>query len=298
VSGNPLNSHQKTPFADALALLYKGPFNPASLFLASFTSAIPGSASFQRQRKPACGIDIKCNQSTTPCVNQLEMNYSNLKRYIFFTAFYFLFCLAVPSMAQLRSQSFSLTLSGGFLFNTTFGRLNPLPNTADVPEVIVSLKNKGASFGLTLGYLITDRIELQGSFNYSRSEIINEVGIGLAGIPLGKTKVSDTKSFYYSGNILFYFPLNRISPFVTVGLGATTLRPTKLRSSTKLFLNFGAGIRFKLSRHLSTILAIKDYMSFFNYPKDFEMFFPAIYSLDFNKSQHRLGIHASLSYTF
>ncbi|MDH5385003.1 MAG: hypothetical protein OEY18_09865, partial [Candidatus Aminicenantes bacterium] len=107
------------------------------------------------------------------------MNYSNLKRHIFFTAFYFLFCLAVPSMAQPRSQSFSLTLSGGFLFNTTFGRLNPLPNTADVPEVIVSLKNKGASFGLTLGYLITDRIELQGSFNYSRSEIINEVGIGL-----------------------------------------------------------------------------------------------------------------------
>jgi hypothetical protein len=246
----------------------------------------------------AGGIDIKGNQSTTLCVYQLEMSYSKLMRHTFFTAFYLLFCFTVPSLAQSRSQSFSLILSGGFLFKTTFGRLNPLPNTADVPEIIVSLENKGASFGLALGYMISDRIELQGSFNYSRSEIINEVGIGLAGIPLGKAKVSDTESFYYCGNILFYFPFNRISPFVTVGLGAATLRPTKLRSRTKLFLNFGAGFRFKLSQHLSTFLEIKDYMSFFNYPKDFEMFFPAIYSPDFKKSQHRLGIHTSLSYCF
>ncbi len=226
------------------------------------------------------------------------MRNSKSKIHIFFTAFIFLFCLAVLSLAQPRSQSFSLTLSGGFLFNTTFGRLNPLPNTADVPEIIVSLENKGASFGLALGYMITDQIELQGSFNYSRSEIINEVGIGLAGIPLGKTKVSDTESFYYSGNTLFYFPLNRISPFVTIGLGAVTLRPTNLRSRTKLFLNFGAGIRFILSQHLSTFLEIKDYMSFFNYPEDFQVLYPAIYSPDFKKSQHRLSIHASLSYTF
>ena len=226
------------------------------------------------------------------------MNYSKLKRYIFFTTCCFLFCLAVPSLAQPRSQSFSLTLSGGYLSNMTFGRLSPLPNTADVPGITVSLENKGISFGLALGYLIKDRIELQGSFNYSRSEIINDVGIGLAGVPLGKTKVSNAKSFYYSGNILFYFSRNRTSPFVTIGLGAVTLMPAKLRSRTKLFLNFGAGVRSKLSQHLSTSLDIKDYISFFNYPEDFEMFFPAIYSLDFKKSQHRVGIHASLSYSF
>jgi len=233
-----------------------------------------------------------------PCVNLLEMSYSKSKILGFFTAFNLLFCLAVPTLAQPRSQSFSLTLSGGLLFNTTFGRLDPLPNTADVPEIIVALENKGASFGLNLGYLITDRIELQGSFYYNRSEIINEVGIGLAGIPLGKTKVSDVKSLYYSGNILFYFPLNRTSPFVSVGLGAVTLRPTELRSKTRLFLNFGAGIRFKLARHLSSFLEVKDFMSFFNYPKDFQVLYPAIYSPDFQKSQHRLGIQASLSYTF
>jgi hypothetical protein len=180
----------------------------------------------------------------------------------------------------------------------TFGMLNPLPSTADVPEIIVSLENKGVSLGLALGYSIKGRIEIQGSFHYNRSEIIKEVGIGFAGVPLGKTKVSDTKCFYYSGNILFYLLPNWTSPFVTIGLGAVTLRPTKLRSKTTLILNFGAGIRFRLSRHLSTSLNIIDYISFYNYPEDFEVFFPAIYSLDFKKSQHRLGIHASLSYSF
>lgn len=62
-------------------------------------------------------------------------------------------------------------------------------------------------------------------------------------------------------------------------------------------------MRFKLSEHLSTFLEIEDYMSLFNYPGDFEAFFsdiysPDIYSSDFKKSQHRLGIHASLSYAF
>jgi hypothetical protein len=221
-----------------------------------------------------------------------------LKRHIFFTALCLLFCLAVPSPAQDHSKSFSLTLSGGFLSNMTFGRLNPIPNTADVPEIIISLENKGASFGLALGYLIKDRIELRGSFNYNHSEIINKAGIGLAGVPLGKTKVSDTKNFYYSGNILFYFSSNRISPFVTVGLGAVSLKPTKLPPKTKPFLNFGAGIRFMLGRVLSATLEIKDYITFFNYPNDFEIFFPAIYTADFKKSQHQLGIHASLSYSF
>jgi hypothetical protein len=221
-----------------------------------------------------------------------------LKRYIFFTALYLFFCSANPSLAQNHSKSFTLTLSGGFLSNMTFGRLDPLPNTADVPEVDVFLENKGPSFGLTLGYLITDRIELRGSINYSYSEIINKVGIGLAGIPLGETKVSDTRCIYYSGDILFYFSSNRTTPYMTFGLGAVTLMPTKLRTSTTLFLNFGAGIRFRLSRYLSTSLNIKDYISFYNYPEDFEIFFPAIYSLDFKKNQHRLGIHASLSYSF
>lgn len=221
-----------------------------------------------------------------------------MKRHIVIAAFFFFSSLVIPSAAQPRSQSFSLSISGGFVFDSTFGRLVPLPNTADVPEIIVSLEDKGASFGLNFGYLITEHVELRGSFNTSRSEIIEDVGVGLAGIPLGKNKVSDARSFYYSGNILFYFPVKRTSPYVTVGLGAVTLRPEKLRSRTKLLLNFGAGMRYSVSRHFSAFVEIKDHMSFFDYLEDFQLLYPAIYSPDFKKSQHRLGIHAGLSYTF
>jgi opacity protein-like surface antigen len=184
------------------------------------------------------------------------------------------------------------------LSNTTFGKLIPLPNTSDVPKINVSLENLGASYGLSLGYMLTEQFELQGSFTYNRSEIINDVGIGLAGIPLGKTKVSSAKSLYYSANILYHFLINRISPFFTAGLGAVTLKTDKLRSRTKVLINFGAGVKFKLNRKLSIFLDFKDHVSFFNYHKDFDVIFAAIYAPDFKKIQHRLGINIGLSYYF
>ncbi len=206
--------------------------------------------------------------------------------------------LAVPALAQSRERPLSLSLSAGFLSHTTFGELRPLPNTADVPEIIVSLENIGASFGLNLGYKINDRFELQGEFTYGRSEIINDVGIGLAGIPLGKTRVSNVDNLSYSGNILFHFPLNRISPFLTAGLGAITLKPDSLRTSTKFLLIYGAGVKFRLNRYLSAFVDLKNHVSFFNYPKDFDMVYLAIYAPDFKKSQRRIGLHVGLSYAF
>ena len=206
--------------------------------------------------------------------------------------------LVIPAQAQSRQRPFSLYLSGGYMSNTTFGRFIPLPNTADVPEISVSLNNIGASFGLSLGYRINDRFELQGTFSYGRSEIVNDVGIGLAGIPLGKTKVSNVNNLSYSGNILFHFPLNRISPFLTAGLGAITLKPDKLRSSTRLLFNFGVGVKFSLTRHLSAFVDLKDHVSFFKYPKDFDVLYVAIYVPDFKKRQHRVGIRIGLSYIF
>ena len=216
---------------------------------------------------------------------------------ILFSAFVLLFCFVVPSSAQSRSQSFSLILSGGVLSDMTFGKLNPLPNTADVPEISVLLENKCPSFGLSLGYLITERIEFQGTITYGRSEIFDDVGIGFAGIPLGKAKISDAKNFTYSGNILYYFLLRRISLFLTGGVGAVTLKTSELGSSTKLFLDFGAGMRLSLTKHVSAFLDLKDHLSFFNYPRDFDVFFVAIYDPEFSKNQHRLGIRFSLSYS-
>ena len=220
-----------------------------------------------------------------------------MRPFLLFLTIILLFCLALPSSADNQARPFSLTISAGLFANTEFGRLQPLPNTADVPEIVVSLENKGLSAGMALGYLIGDRFDLRASIMFNRSAIMNDIGPGLTGIPLGKTKVSDTKSCSYSGNVIIYISRNPTSPFVKLGLGAVRLNPAQLRPKTKFFLNFGTGFKFKLTRHLSTFLEIQDMITFFDYPRDFGVFFPAIYTPEFKKSQHRLGFHVYLSYS-
>ena len=210
----------------------------------------------------------------------------------------FLCHLTPPALAGSRQRPFTLSLSGGYLWDTTFGRLVPLPNTADVPDITVSLENIGASFGLSFGYSLSERFELQGSFTYGRSEIIHDVGIGLAGIPLGRTKVADVNNLTYDANILFYLNPERISPYVTAGLGLISLQPDKLPSSTKLYFNYGAGVKIGLSQNLSLFGDVRDHVSSFDYLRDFDVTYIAIYSPDFKKTQHRIGIRLGLSYTF
>jgi len=54
----------------------------------------------------------------------------------------------------------------------------------------------------------------------------------------------------------------------------------------------------RFSRHLSAFVDLKDHVSFFNYPKDFDVLYIAIYAPDFKKNQHRIGIRVGLSYAF
>lgn len=239
-----------------------------------------------------------CNKNVAVFVLMLSMRPIKLKIIITLCFMASFIHLASPALAHSRQHPFSLSITGGFLSRTTLGKFNPLPNTADVPEIMVSLENIGTSFGLSLGYEISDRFELLGTFTYGRSEIINNVGIGLAGIPLGKTKVSNANNLTYSGNVLVNFPLNRISPYLTAGLGAITLKPDKLRSSTKLLVIFGAGVKLSFNRYLSAFIDLKDHVIFFNYLKDFDVLYAAIYTPDLKKSQHRIGIRFGLSYTF
>lgn len=49
--------------------------------------------------------------------------------------------------------------------------------------------------------------------------------LALAGIPLGIIKISDSKSFSYSGNILYLIPIHCLSIYVTGGLGVVTMIP-------------------------------------------------------------------------
>ncbi len=197
-----------------------------------------------------------------------------------------------------ETNSFYLMPFVGYHFGYEFGKLLPLPNTADVPEIKVQSKSKSIRIGFSLGYKISEHIELQGTFIYGISEFQNDVGIGLAGIPLGIVKIADVKSFSYSGNVLYSIPIHCLSVYVTGGLGVLTLKPDVLRTKTKLLLNFGSGIAINPVKHLRLFLDVRDYVSFFDFSQDFELFYIAIYDLEFNKSQHHVGIHIGLGYEF
>ena len=186
----------------------------------------------------------------------------------------------------------------GYFSGFEFGKLIPLPNTADVPEITVQSKSKCVRVGFSLGYQLTENIEIQGTFFYGASEFQNDVGIGLVGIPLGIVKVSDSKSFSYSGNILYSVPIHCMSMYVTGGVGAVTLKPDVLKTSTKLLLNFGVGLSANLWKNHRLFLDVRDYLTFFDFAQDFGMSYAAMYDQVFKKSQHQVGIHFGLGYVF
>lgn len=211
-----------------------------------------------------------------------------------------LFSLTLPGETQEKSNTkrFSLIPFMGHHSTYEFGKLIPLPNTSDVPAITVLSKSKGARIGFSLGYQITKHIEVQSTFIYGLSEFQEDVGIGLAGIPLGVTKVSDTKSFSYSGNILYSVPIQGLSVYMTGGVGTITLKPVTLATKTSLLLNFGAGLKMNPAKHLRLFLDVRDYVSFFDFAKDFGMFYPAFYDQVFKKSQHSIDIQFGFGYVF
>jgi hypothetical protein len=206
----------------------------------------------------------------------------------------------LPGETREKSETkgFFLMPFVGYHSGYEFGKLIPLLNTADVPEITVQSKNKGVRIGFNLGYQITEHIELQGMFIYGLSEFQDDVGIGLAGVPQGIFKVADVKSFSYSGNVLYSVPIHCLSVYVTGGVGAVTLKPDVLKTSTKLLLNFGMGLSANLWKNHRLFLDVRDYVSFFDFAKDFGMFYATMYDQVFKKLQHQVGIHFGLGYVF
>ena len=125
------------------------------------------------------------------------------------------------------------------------------------------------------------------------------MGIGFAGIPLGKSKASDASSYSYVGRVLYYFCDSRISPYLSAGAGAMTFRTAEFGSKTRLLLNFGAGMRAKLSHSTQAFLDLRDNVTHFKFVQDFRYFIPMIYNTtDFKSVQHGFSIAAGLSYIF
>jgi hypothetical protein len=206
--------------------------------------------------------------------------------------------LAGPASAETSGPVFSLTPSFGLQTGFQFGRLVPLPGTADVPEVLVSLEHKGPIWGLAFGWEIGRRFELLVDASFSPTRIINDVGIGIGGIPLGKIKASDAALYALAAGLRFHFAPGRLSLYVAAGGGAAVLNTERLGTKAKPFLLLETGVRVRFSEHLRATLEFRDVVTFFRYDKDFDVYYLQIYRPDFKGTQHAFGLLIGFGYAF
>jgi len=200
--------------------------------------------------------------------------------------------------AEAGAAAFTLTPLAGIQSTLRFGRLVPLPQTADVPGIKVLLEHKQPALGLSLGYRINGYLEFEGAALYDRTRIVNDVGIGFGGFPLGKFKVSDAVLYSLSGCLLFKFRPQGLSPYLGTGIGAAILDTEKIGSKTRLYFLVRAGIRAPLTDRLCLALDVRDSVTFFKYAGDFRVAFPLIYAFDFKETQHSAGAFLGLRYVF
>lgn len=204
-----------------------------------------------------------------------------------------------PGPAALADDGrFSLTALAGVPSELRFGRLVPLSNTADVPEIKVLLEHRPPAFGLGLGYRLTRRLEAEGAVFCGRARVVNDVGIGFGGFPLGKSTVSDAVLLAWSGDLVYHFRVRGLSPYAGAGAGAAALDTEKVGSKTRFACHLRAGVRAPLADGLDLIMDLRDLIAFFQFPEDLRIAYPLIYTPDTAKPQHSVGIFLGLRYHF
>lgn len=208
------------------------------------------------------------------------------------------FSLARPAPAAVREGRFSLTPLVGIQSGFRFGGLIPLPQTADVPDVRVLFEPRSPAWGVTLGWASGRHFEIRGTALYDRARITDDVGIGFAGVPLGKVKVSEAVLYSVGGSVIYHILPGGFSPYVFVGGGAALIDTEKIGSKTRPYASAGAGIRVRITNHLRGLLEALDRVTFFDFGRDFDCAYILIYRPDFKGIQHSAGFFLGLGYVF
>jgi opacity protein-like surface antigen len=192
----------------------------------------------------------------------------------------------------------TLTPTLGLSLAARLGSLVPLPNTADVPGVEFSLERRGPEAGLWLGYRLGRGFEIQAGASRGRSGIYEDVGIGFAGIPLGKSLFAHAVVWTAGARLLYVFGAGAFEPYVAAGFGVTTMDTGELGSKTRPAVEIGAGVRARLTNRLKAVFEIRDAVTFFRYFEDFRVAYIMIYTAETAGVQHRVGARLGLSVGF
>jgi hypothetical protein len=208
-------------------------------------------------------------------------------------------CLA-PARAGEKTVGgrWTLTPTFGFSLAARLGSLIPLPNTADVPDVKVGLEPTSPDAGLWLGYRIGKGFEIQAGAAIGRASIFDDVGIGFAGIPLGKRLSTHADVWSVGMRLLYVLGEGGIQPYLAAGFGLATMNAGELGRKTRPALEIGAGLKARLGDRLRAVFEVRDAMTFFRYFEDFPVAYIMIYTVETAGVQHRPGARLGLELGF
>jgi opacity protein-like surface antigen len=204
---------------------------------------------------------------------------------------------AQAAEAQAKGR-WSLTPTLGFSLPARLGSLVPLPQTADVPGIEVLLEPTEPEIGLTLGYRFGPRFDLQVGASRSGAGIYNDVGIGFAGIPLGKFLIAHTDVWTAEARLIYGFCGGIVEPYLAAGFGVTAMNAGNLGSKARPSLEVGAGIKARLADSLKMVFEVQDTVTFIRYFEDFRILYALVYSAQSQSAQHRIGARLGLEYVF
>ncbi len=108
-----------------------------------------------------------------------------------------------------------------------------------------SIKSDPA-YGIVLGYNITERIGIEGAFNYVDTELQSS------------TLSNSVRVYVYRLDGLYHFMADKdVLPYIAVGAGALTLDVDGVGDDTAMLVNYGAGIKFFLTESLAVRAGVR-----------------------------------------
>ncbi len=156
-----------------------------------------------------------------------------LSNVVFILMFSFTLCVVTDATAENRAGAVSVSpLIGGYIFDDD-----------------QSIRND-PTYGVVLGYNITERIGIEGAFNYVDTDVRSA------------TLSNRVDAYVYRLEGLYHFMADKdVLPYIAIGAGAITI-DVDGSSETDILADYGAGIKFFLTESLAVRTGVRHIISF------------------------------------
>jgi OOP family OmpA-OmpF porin len=163
-----------------------------------------------------------------------------MRRWLFLTVYFILLCSLTAYAGGLELSPFV----GGYFF-----------------EHRENLKDKPV-YGLRLGYGFTDKMVVEGVFEYINTSVDDKGKLTSERPPFGSPDGSVQNYLYHLDLVYGFLPYDRLNPYVAAGVGVAHFKPSEPDDSTRFSANFGGGLKYWISDHLALRADIRDMMTF------------------------------------